>query len=76
MTDETLVSLAKEYMQKMGIRDTHISLPGTTTRSIRTFTSFSTVWITTDVLSATGDDCLSEYQGLQGTERKVRTLFW
>ena len=39
--DETLVSLAKEYMQKMGIRDTSISLPGTTTRSIRTFTSFS-----------------------------------
>ena len=65
MTDKMLVSLAKEYMQKMGIKDTQyiiarhndqkpsISLLGTMTKSIRTFTLFSTVWITTDAPSAT-----------------------
>lgn len=48
MTDEFMVKLAQEYMDKMGIKNTHsLSLLGIWIRCIRTAISSIIVWITT-----------------------------
>lgn len=47
MTDQFMERLAKEYMEEMGIENTHTLLSGIIIRLIRTVISYSTGWITT-----------------------------